>query len=129
MIAKEVSVVFKKLIHIKNYGRFSYFCSKNSDWDGSFKKINVIYAPNGSGKTTLGWDAPAGDAFNSKWPSVFYQKAIFHINLLLAVWDRCVHLIFHPVFCTLLPFAEPVSTDDSSLLSLTHCSCPKYVGS
>lgn len=53
MIAKEVSVVFKKLIHIKNYGRFSYFCSKNSDWDGSFKKINVIYAPNGSGKTTL----------------------------------------------------------------------------
>ena len=53
MIAKEVSVVFKKLIHIKNYGRFSNFCSKNSDWDGSFKKINVIYAPNGSGKTTL----------------------------------------------------------------------------
>ena len=53
MIAKEVSVVFKKLIHIKNYGRFSNFYSKNSDWDGSFKKINVIYAPNGSGKTTL----------------------------------------------------------------------------
>lgn len=45
--------MYKKLIHIKNYGRFNNFCSKNSDWDGSFKKINVIYAPNGSGKTTL----------------------------------------------------------------------------
>lgn len=46
-------IVYKKLIHIKNYGRFRNYCSKNSDWDGSFKKINVIYAPNGSGKTTL----------------------------------------------------------------------------
>lgn len=45
--------MYKKLIHIKNYGKFSNFCSKNSNWDGSFKKINVIYAPNGSGKTTL----------------------------------------------------------------------------
>lgn len=45
--------MYKKLIHIKNYGRFKNYCSKNSDWDGSFGKINVIYAPNGSGKTTL----------------------------------------------------------------------------
>ena len=50
------------------------------------------------------------------------QKAIFHIKLLLAVWDRCVHLISYPVFCTLLLFAEPVSTDDSSLLLLKHRS-------
>ena len=45
--------MYKKLIHIRNYGKFKNFCSKSSDWDGSFKKINVIYAPNGSGKTTL----------------------------------------------------------------------------
>ena len=53
IISKEVYIVYKKLIHIKNYGRFKNYCSKNSNWDGSFKKINVIYAPNGSGKTTL----------------------------------------------------------------------------
>lgn len=45
--------MFKKLVHVKNYGRFTNYHSKNSDWDGSFKSINVIYAPNGSGKTTL----------------------------------------------------------------------------
>lgn len=45
--------MFKKLIHIKNYGKFSNYCSSASDWDGSFKKINIIYAPNGSGKTSL----------------------------------------------------------------------------
>lgn len=51
---KEVHVImYKKLIHIKNYGRFSSYCAKNTDWDGTFKKINIIYAPNGSGKTSL----------------------------------------------------------------------------
>ena len=45
--------MYKKLIHIKNYGKFSNYCTKNSDWDGSFNRINVIYAPNGSGKTSL----------------------------------------------------------------------------
>ena len=44
---------------------------------------------------------------------MFYQKAIFHIKLLLAVWDRCVHLIFHPVFCKPSPFSKPTSTDES----------------
>jgi wobble nucleotide-excising tRNase len=45
--------MYKKLIHIKNYGKFSNYCTKNSDWDGSLRKINVIYAPNGCGKTSL----------------------------------------------------------------------------
>lgn len=46
-------IVYKKLIHIKNYGRFTNFVSKLSDWDGSFQRINIVYAPNGSGKTSL----------------------------------------------------------------------------
>ena len=45
--------MLKKLIHIKNYGKFSNFNIASSDWDGTFKKNNVIYAPNGSGKTLL----------------------------------------------------------------------------
>lgn len=45
--------MYKKLLHIKNYGRFINFNSKLSDWDGTFQKINIIYAPNGSGKTSL----------------------------------------------------------------------------
>lgn len=45
--------MYKKLIHIKNYGRFVNYTSKASDWDGSFQKINIVYAPNGSGKTSL----------------------------------------------------------------------------
>ena len=45
--------MFKKLIQIKNYAKFRNFDVRNSNWDGSFKKNNVIYAPNGSGKTSL----------------------------------------------------------------------------
>lgn len=42
-----------KLISIKNYSKFKNFNTSISDWDGVFKKTNVIYAPNGSGKTSL----------------------------------------------------------------------------
>lgn len=45
--------MFKKLIEIKNYGKFRNFNIRHSNWDGSFKKNNTIYAPNGSGKTSL----------------------------------------------------------------------------
>ena len=59
----EVHIVYKKLIHIKNYGRFVNYSSKASDWDGSFQKINIIYAPNGFGKTSLAelFKSTAGD--------------------------------------------------------------------
>ncbi len=45
--------MLKKLIQINNYGKFRDFNIGYSNWDGSFKKNNVIYAPNGSGKTSL----------------------------------------------------------------------------
>ena len=45
--------MFKKLISIQNYGRFSNFNITQSDWDGTFSKTNVIYAPNGFGKTSF----------------------------------------------------------------------------
>lgn len=45
--------MFKKLIQISNYGKFKDFNISSSDWDGTFKKNNIIYAPNGSGKTSL----------------------------------------------------------------------------
>ncbi len=45
--------MLKKLIQINNYGKFSDFNIAYSNWDGSFKKNNIIYAPNGSGKTSL----------------------------------------------------------------------------
>lgn len=45
--------MYKKLLCIKNYGRFANYNSKSGDWDGTFQKINIIYAPNGFGKTSL----------------------------------------------------------------------------
>jgi len=45
--------MIKKLIKIKNYGKFHNYNSSQSDWDGSFKKVTTIYASNGSGKTSL----------------------------------------------------------------------------
>lgn len=45
--------MLKKLVHIKNYAKFCNYNVSNCDWDGCFKKVNIIYAPNGSGKTSL----------------------------------------------------------------------------
>lgn len=43
-----------KLISIKNLGKyFDYNTTRDSDWNGIFEKINVIYAENASGKTTF----------------------------------------------------------------------------
>jgi hypothetical protein len=38
----------KKLLKIKNYSTFNDFTNRKSDWDGTLKDINLIYAPNGS---------------------------------------------------------------------------------
>lgn len=45
--------MLKKLLQINNYGKFREFYTIYSNWDGVFKKNNIIYAPNGSGKTSL----------------------------------------------------------------------------
>lgn len=47
--------MIKKLQSIKRYGRFlNYVPSiREYKWDGTFKPINIIYAPNGSGKTSI----------------------------------------------------------------------------
>lgn len=46
--------MIKKVLQIANCGILrEYIVKKNSDFDGSFKKVNIIYAENGSGKTTF----------------------------------------------------------------------------
>ena len=45
--------MIKKLISIEHFGTFENFNVKNSDWDGVFKKVNVIYGGNGKGKTSF----------------------------------------------------------------------------
>lgn len=47
--------MLEKLTVIKNLGTFSNFKpnKSQSEWDGNFKKNNIIFAHNGSGKTTL----------------------------------------------------------------------------
>ena len=42
-----------KMITVKNFNKFDDLAQNKTDWDYSFKKVNVIYAPNGSGKTSL----------------------------------------------------------------------------
>ena len=45
--------MINKIITVKNYNKFICLKKEDSDWDFSFKKVNVLYAPNGSGKTSL----------------------------------------------------------------------------
>jgi wobble nucleotide-excising tRNase len=45
--------MIQKILSIKNFGTFVNYTKKDSDWDGSLKRINVIYAGNGRGKTSL----------------------------------------------------------------------------
>jgi len=46
--------VLKKVIHIKNVGKFTDFSvNPNHDWNGEFKPITLIYGENGIGKTTF----------------------------------------------------------------------------
>jgi len=45
--------MIKKIVHIKNLGRFKNFVSGNTTWNGVFEKNTAIYADNGSGKTTF----------------------------------------------------------------------------
>lgn len=45
--------MFKKILQIKNYGKYLSFSAGSGNWNGSIKKINSIYAENASGKTTF----------------------------------------------------------------------------
>lgn len=45
--------MIKKILKIKNFGKYLSFTVPSGDWNGSFTKVNTIYAENGSGKTTL----------------------------------------------------------------------------
>lgn len=46
--------MIEKIISIQNIGRFiDYNVKPENGWNGSFSKVNIIYAPNGFGKTTL----------------------------------------------------------------------------
>lgn len=42
-----------KIIAVKRYNKFDDLKKEDTDWDFSFRKTNVIYAPNGSGKTSI----------------------------------------------------------------------------
>lgn len=44
--------MIERILKIKHVGKF-LGSFRSSDWDGSLKRNNIIYAPNGSGKTTL----------------------------------------------------------------------------
>jgi wobble nucleotide-excising tRNase len=45
--------MIKKILSIKNLGKYRDINPKKYSWNGILEKVNVIYAPNGSGKTTL----------------------------------------------------------------------------
>ena len=45
--------MIKKIIKIKNFGKFKSPTFGKEYWNGQFEQTNVIYANNGSGKTTL----------------------------------------------------------------------------
>lgn len=46
-------MMIKKIVYIKDYSKFKNFNISESDWDGVFKNVNIVYAPNGSGKTSF----------------------------------------------------------------------------
>jgi wobble nucleotide-excising tRNase len=45
--------MIKKILHLKNFGKFKSPTFGKDNWNGQFDQINVVYANNGSGKTTL----------------------------------------------------------------------------
>lgn len=45
--------MIEKILTVKRYNKFDNLKKQNTDWDFSFRKINIIYAPNGSGKTSI----------------------------------------------------------------------------
>jgi len=45
--------MIKKIVHIRNFGKYKNYVSSDYNWDGRLEKVNAIYADNGSGKTTL----------------------------------------------------------------------------
>ena len=66
--------MIEKIISIKNYGPFTDYTSGGSEWDGSLKKNNIIYAPNGSGKTTL---SILFDSLNGNNKLITKKKSLF----------------------------------------------------
>lgn len=45
--------MLKKIVHIRNFGKYKNYVSNDNNWDGRLEKNNAIYADNGSGKTTF----------------------------------------------------------------------------
>lgn len=45
--------MIKKILHLKNFGKFKSPTFGKDNWNGQFDQTNVVYANNGSGKTTL----------------------------------------------------------------------------
>jgi wobble nucleotide-excising tRNase len=45
--------MIKKIVHIKNLGKFKNFVSGTNIWNGVLEQTTAIYADNGSGKTTF----------------------------------------------------------------------------
>ena len=45
--------MFKKILQIKNYGKYLSFSAGNENWNGTLIRVNTVYAENASGKTTL----------------------------------------------------------------------------
>lgn len=45
--------MLKKLVALKNVGKFKNLNLSSETWNGVFEKVNIIYAQNGSGKTTF----------------------------------------------------------------------------
>ena len=66
--------MIEKIISVKNYGPFTNYTSGGSEWDGSLKKNNIIYAPNGSGKTTL---SILFDSLNGNNKLITKKKSLF----------------------------------------------------
>ena len=73
-LGRGIDNMIEKIISIKNYGPFTNYTSGGSEWDGSLKKNNIIYAPNGSGKTTL---SILFDSLNGNNKLITKKKSLF----------------------------------------------------
>lgn len=73
-LGRGIDNMIEKIISIKNYGPFTDYTSGGSEWDGSLKKNNIIYAPNGSGKTTL---SILFDSLNGNNKLITKKKSLF----------------------------------------------------
>lgn len=85
--------MIKKILELKNIGRFKKMNTKGDYWTGNIEENNIIYADNGSGKTTLSlvFESVNGDDFILRKKKSFLTNEDIKIKLLSSEGKQIIY--------------------------------------